>query len=241
MYHTGELVRFLADSGVDLVGRTENRIRLHGIRIQLDEVRTALERHPGVGRAFVQVQEDADGDDFLAAYLIPGTPPTPTAEELRSFVGSSLPEYMAPSAVVLVEAFPLNSAGKVDGRSLPAARRSEPPAPAALCTQPQTALERTIAGVWAEVLEIDRVGRDDSFFDLGGHSVLLIRAHSRVCAALQRSIDLFEVFEHPTVRALAEHLDVAAATAHAERLERSRHVAAERRAALARLGGERSA
>jgi hypothetical protein len=127
--------------------------------------------------------------------------------ELRPYLSERLPEYMIPSAYVMLSAMPLNSSGKVDRRALPAPQ-SGAGSPIAIYVAPQNELEQIIATIWQECLSRDQVGVDDNFFDLGGHSLLIIQAHTKLCETLGREIAIVELFRHSTIRALASHLAI---------------------------------
>jgi acyl carrier protein len=156
--------------------------------------------------AHVLIRADAPGaGSSLAAYVVPSDGgPVPSTDELRDHLGRDLPAYMVPSAYVFLDALPLNRSGKVDQRALPAPGRE--PAVDRLVA-PATALETRLAEIWREVLTVDRVGVEDSFFDLGGHSLLLAQVHGRLLEALGRALPLVKLFEHPTIRSLARHLE----------------------------------
>ena len=208
LYRTGDRARRRADGALEFLGRVDFQVKLRGFRIELGEVEAALRAHPAVGGAVALVRADA-GDPRLAAYVVArngGGPPAGAA--LRAFLRERLPEYMVPSAFVALDAFPLTPTGKVDRRALPApdARAEERPFAA-----PRTPGERALAEIWREVLRRERVGLDDDFFDLGGHSILAAQVLARVRRALGVELPLRALFEAPTPRALAERLDRAAA------------------------------
>ncbi|WP_410618625.1 non-ribosomal peptide synthase/polyketide synthase [Amycolatopsis sp. cmx-8-4] len=192
MYRTGDLVRWSRAGVLEFAGRADDQVKIRGFRIELGEIETALTAHPDVTEAVVVAVESA-GTKRLVAYVVTtGTP------DLRAFLLRSLPDYLVPSLYVPLEALPLNDNGKVDRRALPAPDR----APERAYREPDTAAERLLAGIWAEVLRLDRVGADDNFFELGGDSILSIQVVSR---ARRAGLDLMpgQVFDHPTVAALA--------------------------------------
>ncbi len=208
LYHTGDLVRFrpLTDDGVgpiEFLGRIDHQIKLRGFRIELGEIERALTAFPDVGDAAVVAREDRPGDVRLIAYLEAGAA-KPNEAALRSALQKRLPAYMTPNAFVFLERMPLNASGKLDRRALPApdtARRADPGR-----ALPQTAAERRIAEIWRELLRVDDVGRDDNFFDLGGHSLLLVQAFSQLRIAFPREFEMTDLFQHTTVRSLASFL-----------------------------------
>lgn len=206
LYASGDSVRRLADGELDFLGRKDSQVKIRGFRIELGEITAALRSHPAVGDAHVLVRADAQaGGSFLAAYVVPSDADrAPAADELRAHIARDLPAYMLPSAYVLLEALPLNRSGKVDQRALPAPDR-QPVADRLVA--PASALEARLAEIWREVLSVDRVGVEDSFFDLGGHSLLLAQVHGQLLEALGRPVPLVKLFEHPTIRSLARHLE----------------------------------
>ncbi|MFJ3829139.1 amino acid adenylation domain-containing protein [Streptomyces sp. NPDC090046] len=202
MYRTGDLVRRTADGRIGFLGRVDDQVKLRGFRIELGEIESALTAGEGVDRAVALVREDLPGFPHLVGYVTPaGQGPRPDAADLRRALAEVLPEYMVPSAVVVLEAFPLTANGKIDRRSLPA------PDLAALAgagaRAPRGAREEILCGVFADVLGLESVGPDDDFFTLGGHSLLAARVVARVRTALGTECGIRDVFEARTVAALA--------------------------------------
>ncbi|MFG1645624.1 non-ribosomal peptide synthase/polyketide synthase [Amycolatopsis sp. NPDC049252] len=202
MYRTGDLVRWTRAGVLEFAGRADDQVKIRGFRIELGEIETALTAHPDVAEAVVVAAADAGVKRLVAYVVATGTP------DLREFLLESLPDYLVPALYVPLEALPLNDNGKVDRRALPAPDRT----PDRTHREPGTDAERLLAGIWAEVLRVDRVGADDNFFELGGDSILSIQVVSR---ARRAGLDLMpgQVFDHPTVAALA--LALAANTAPA--------------------------
>ena len=181
-------------------------MKIRGFRVEPGEVEAVLRRHPGVGEAVVVAREDAAGRLRLVAYVVPRAAAELEVAELRRWLQAELPEYMVPSAFVMLEALPLSSNGKIDRKALP------DPGPGPLDSvaeyvAPRNPLEETLARVWAEVLELERVGVHDNFFDLGGHSLQSVQLVSRLTAALNRPVSVKTVFLAPTVAAMAEVLE----------------------------------
>ena len=210
LYRTGDLARRLPDGEVEYRGRADDQIKLGGHRIELGEVQAALGRHPRVRQAVAMVREDAPGDRRLVAYVVPAAYPAPgLATELRDLARAQLPVYAVPSAVVVLEKFPINVNGKVDRRALPVP--CERPDGGAGYVAPSTSLERRLAAVWEEVLGVRPVGSADSFFDLGGGSLLATRMAERL-RAQGLELPVIQVFELPRLSELARFLEGREAT-----------------------------
>jgi acyl-coenzyme A synthetase/AMP-(fatty) acid ligase len=203
LYATGDLARRLADGRLEYLGRGDQQVKVRGVRIELGEVEAALAAHPQVSEAVAAVRAGAGGEAQLVAYFV-ASEGAPSASELRRHLGRSLPEAMLPQAYVELAALPLTPNRKVDRRALPEPEGSRPRLDTAYVA-PQGAAERRIAALWCQVLGVDRVGVDDNFFDLGGHSLLLVQVHERLTASFPE-LPLIELFMHPTVAALARRL-----------------------------------
>jgi hypothetical protein len=204
LYRTGDLARFLPDGRLDYLGRIDHQVKVRGYRIELGEIEVALARLPGVREAVVLAREDEPGEKRLVAYVVPGPEAAPEPAELRDALRKSLPEHMVPSAFVVLPELPRTPNGKLDRRALPAPERSAGSA----STEPRTRAERRLAAIWAEVLDVPRVGREDRFFDLGGHSLLATRMVSRVRDAWGIDLPLRTVFERPALADLAAWIDL---------------------------------
>ncbi|HEX2201856.1 MAG TPA: amino acid adenylation domain-containing protein [Longimicrobium sp.] len=215
MYRTGDRARWLADGSVEYLGRADHQVKVRGFRVEPGEIEAALAAHPGVREAVVVARADAPGETRLVAYVTAAGDAAPDAAALREHLRATLPEPMVPSAFVVMEALPLSPNGKVDRAALPAPEAKRDAAAAFVAPRDET--ERAIAGIWREALGVEEVGVDDNFFDLGGHSLLLVRVHGRIREALGADVTVVELFQHPTVGALAARLARGAAQAPAAR------------------------
>ncbi|HVT94309.1 MAG TPA: amino acid adenylation domain-containing protein [Bryobacteraceae bacterium] len=177
LYRTGDLVRRMAGGQIDFLGRLDHQVKLRGYRIELGEIETALSRYPGVREAVVMVREDVPGDKRLVAYLATDQQAL-SVTAVREFLTGKLPNYMLPAAVVRVEAMPLTPNGKVDRRALPAPDLGHGPREKEYVA-PRTEEEKTLAGIWSEVLRLERVGIDDNLFELGADSLHIFQIAAR--------------------------------------------------------------
>ncbi|MGW0778256.1 amino acid adenylation domain-containing protein, partial [Streptomyces sp. NPDC002835] len=204
MYRTGDLVRWTADGELEYLGRVDDQVKIRGFRVELGEIEARLLTHEDVAQAAVIVREDRPGDKRIVAYTVAADPARPAADpaELRGHVAAALPDYMVPAAVLLLDRLPVTVNGKLDRKALPAPDFTH------LSTgrAPRTRRETALCELFAEVLGVEAVTIDDGFFDLGGHSLLATRLISRVRTALGAELTVRNLFEAPTVAALAEHL-----------------------------------
>jgi amino acid adenylation domain-containing protein len=200
LYRTGDLARWLADGRMEFLGRNDFQVKIRGFRIEPGEVEAALASHAAVREALVVAREDRPGDRRLVAYVVGDV----EAGVLREHLRRELPEYMVPAAFVPLERLPLAPNGKLDRKALPA---PEYAADTERYEAPRTPVEEVLAGIWVEVLRIERVGVHDSFFELGGHSLLATRVVSRVRAVFAIELPLRALFERPTVAELAGRVE----------------------------------
>ncbi|HEX9937882.1 MAG TPA: amino acid adenylation domain-containing protein, partial [Longimicrobium sp.] len=200
MYRTGDRGRWKADGKLEFMGRQDDQVKIRGFRIEPGEVEAAMGAYPGVREARVMMREDQPGDKRLVAYVV-GSVET---DGLRAHLRQSLPEYMVPRAIVALDRLPLNANGKVDRKALPV---PEYAAGADRYVAPRTPVEEVLAGIWAEVLRLERVGVEESFFDLGGHSLLATQVVARVRGVFGVELPLRALFEGPTVEGMAGRVE----------------------------------
>jgi len=207
LYRTGDLVRWRADGNLEFLGRTDFQVKIRGMRIEMGEVTAALGQLPGVADCAVLAEESAAGKRLVAyVALQPGA--GQDSARLRAALAQRLPDYMLPSAFVLLEALPRTPSGKLDRRALPAPEPAQADA-GAEDSRPRTPVEEMLAAMWERVLDLPHVGVHDNFFDLGGHSLLATQLISRVRETFTIELPLRTLFEHPTVAELAAEVDAA--------------------------------
>ena len=205
LYKTGDLARYRPDGNIEFLGRIDHQVKIRGFRVELGEIEVMLGQHPDVRDVVVLAQEDEPGEKCLVAYVVPVPEHPPTMSELRDFLTQKLPEYMSPSAFVMLDSLPLTPNGKIDRRALPAPDHARPELSGTFVA-PRTPIEEMLAGIWAEVLRLDQVGIHDNFFELGGHSLLATQVISRLRDTFQVDVPIRSLFEITTVATLVERL-----------------------------------
>jgi amino acid adenylation domain-containing protein len=201
LYRTGDLGRYLPNGDVKFVGRSDQQVKIRGYRIELSEIEAALSEHPAVREIVAIAREDASGEKRLVAYVV-ADQEAPSVSELRAFLKEKLPGYMIPTAFVPLDQLPLTPNGKIDCKALPVPDFARPASDRPYLA-PCSPVEEILAGIWAEMLKVERVGIYDNFFELGGHSLLATQVMSRVREAFQVELSLRVLFEKPTVQQLA--------------------------------------
>ncbi|HVT71247.1 MAG TPA: amino acid adenylation domain-containing protein, partial [Trebonia sp.] len=205
MYRTGDRVRWRGDGELEYLGRVDEQVKVRGFRVEPGEVEAVLARQPGVDQAAVVVREDRPGDRRLVGYVQPAAGSVLDPAVLRAAAGRELPSHMVPAAVLVLDALPLSVSGKLDRKALPA-----PVFAAGDGREPATPAERLLCGLFAQVLGVERVGVDDSFFDLGGHSLLCALLVARLEEQFGITISLRDFLTDPTVSAVAARVPVSA-------------------------------
>ena len=201
LYRSGDLARRLPDGACEFLGRADGQVKVRGFRVESGEIEAVLREHPSVRQAVVVARGDGDGTPRLVAYAVPHPGQELAPPALRTFLAERLPDAMVPSALVALKALPLTANGKLDRDALPAPEAVRPELAAAFVA-PASELEHAVAAIWRDVLDLDRVGLHDNFFDLGGHSLLLVQVAARLRRELGREISMVELFRRTTVAQL---------------------------------------
>lgn len=230
LYKSGDLARYRPDGDIEYLGRIDHQVKIRGHRVELGEIEARIRDFPGVLDAVVLLREVSPDDQQLCGYIVA---PSLDTVALRDFLKTRLPAYMLPAGFVRLDRLPLTTNGKLDQKALPLPTidRAAQRAPFAA---PQAPLEKQIATVWQDVLGIEAAGLDDNFFDLGGTSLLMLRVHSHLRAAAGREVRIVELFQYPTIRALATHWKSAATSTISAAVSRAHQRAALIRSRLAR-------
>lgn len=202
LYKTGDMARYLPDGNIEFIGRVDHQVKIRGFRIELGEIESVLCQHLQVQQAVVSVREDNDNKSLIA-YIVPKQ--TLSVSELQKFLREQLPEYMMPSTFIMLKALPLTPNGKVNRSALPESNGDRPEL-AATYEPPQTEVERAIANIWQQMLHVEKVGIHDNFFDIGGHSLLLVQVHAKLREIFLTNISVINLFEYPTINSLAKYL-----------------------------------
>ena len=202
LYKTGDQARWLPDGNIEFVGRIDNQVKLRGFRIELGEIEALLNGLSQIQQAVVIAREDVPGNKRLVAYIVASDESLST-KELREFTKQKLPEYMIPSAFVALDSFPLTPNGKIDRKALPA---PEGISPEQEYVAPKTEVEQHLAQIWQDVLQIEKVGIYDNFFEMGGNSLLLVKVISKLQKLLKMELQVVELFKYPNIYYLSEYI-----------------------------------
>jgi amino acid adenylation domain-containing protein len=204
LYRTGDEARFLSNGEIEFLGRLDEQVKIRGYRIELGEIESHLREYREVRDAVVMAREEMDGEKRLVAYVVADQANGFSVRELRRSLSERLPEYMLPASFVMLEDLPLTANGKVDRRALP--EPSQYQEAASLYVPPGTELERLIAATWQEVFHVEKLSVHSNFFDLGGHSLTLVRVHSMLRNRLDKEISMIDMFRYPTISSLSDYL-----------------------------------
>ncbi len=205
MYWTGDLAKYRDDGVIEFLGRVDHQVKIRGYRIELGEIEAKLGEHESVRECVLLLREDTPGDQRLVAYLVP-TGVAPDSNDIRDHLRKDLPEYMVPNDVVVLDAMPLTPNGKLDRKQLPATQGGGQ-GTVAVYEAPSDELQQTIVNIWQETLQLEKVGIKDNFFDLGGHSLLIVRVHQLLKQQIDKPISLTDLYRFPTIGSLTEFLN----------------------------------
>ncbi len=231
MYQTGDLVRWREDGSLDFLGRVDHQVKIRGYRIELGEIEATLDGVEGIAASAVVLREDAAGEPRLEAFVVAEEGPVPESG-LKEALRASLPEYMVPSRITVLDRLPLTPNGKIDRKALPESDAVETGDRAASYVAPESGLEETVAACWRTTLGQDRIGVEDNFFDIGGHSLLVVRLHRELQQSLDAAPTLEDLYRFHTIRSLTRHL--AADGDDGDHLQASEDRASQRRKMMAR-------
>jgi amino acid adenylation domain-containing protein len=204
LYRTGDFARYLPNGNIEFLGRIDDQVKIRGYRIELGEIESILSAHGDLDQALVIMQENVSGEKQLVAYVVSGDF-RPSCTELRQYLREKMPDYMIPAHFIYIEKIPLTSNGKINFKALPNLN-SEKKITNDEYIPPQTLLEKTLCNIWAEILKTEKVGVQDNFFMLGGHSLLGIQLISRIKTELFKTVSLKKLFKNPTIQGLSAEL-----------------------------------
>lgn len=228
LYKTGDLGYWNPDGTLHYIGRADTQVKIRGFRIELSEIQSKISKHPAINTVHIILKESGGGDRYLNAFVVLKEGQHITQNELRKWLVQHLPEYMIPANIIFIDELPLNLNGKVDVSQLSSHEVKESNTERQYYL-PQTDLEKVIAEVWSKVLEKDKVGIDDNFFDIGGHSLYLIQVHSCLRERIGKELSVVDMFRYPTIRLLAEYIEKDGAADCSDIVQKSRERAKRQR------------
>ena len=230
LYKTGDIGRYRPDGVIEFLGRIDTQVKVRGFRVELGEIEALLVQQESVSEAVVVVWEPQAGDRRLCAYVVMSADADAAkgAGILRRALREQLPSYMVPAVFVTLDEIPLTANGKVDRKALPAPTESDISQREVAFVTPKTQNERAIASIWQEALQQTEIGAQDNFFDLGGHSLLMVQVHTQLQTQLDSSLTIVEMFQYPTIASLAQYLDQKQSTASAAQQGQQRQAARSR-------------
>jgi acyl carrier protein len=207
LYHTGDMGRYLPDGTIEFLGRKDSQVKIRGYRIELGEIEAAMKQHPSIKEAVVLAVGNHSGDRRLNAYVVFSDGVQEGAAEINRFLEPMLPDYMLPAAYTRLDTMPLTPNGKIDRKVLSAMTGDMPHAARDVIVAPVGAFEKKIAGIWKALLGREDIGVNGSFFELGGNSMMATQLYARLREEFEKEIDITTVFEYPTIREMARHLE----------------------------------
>ncbi len=206
IYKTGDLGRWLSNGNIEFLGRIDHQMKIRGFRVELGEIETFLSQHPNVRENIVIVHQEEPGNLQLVAYVVAKTELVPSISELRNFLKEKLPDHMLPSTFVILDNLPIAPSGKVDRKALPKPDNLRPILETAYVL-PRNEMEHTIADIWQKVLKVEKVGIQDNFFDLGGHSLNVLQVYSKLRELFKPDLAITDLFKYPTISSIARYLN----------------------------------
>ncbi len=206
IYKTGDLGRWLPDGNIEFLGRIDHQVKIRGFRVELGEIETFLGQHPNVRENVVVVHQEEADNTVLIAYVVAKTEPSPSISELRSFLKEKLPDHMVPSGFVMLGNLPLAPSGKIDRKALPKPDNLRPELET-VYVSPRNDIELVIADIWQKTLKVEKVGIEDNFFDLGGHSLNVLQVYSKLREFLKADLVITDLFKYPTISSISRYLN----------------------------------
>ncbi|MGD7653461.1 MAG: non-ribosomal peptide synthetase, partial [Verrucomicrobiales bacterium] len=207
IYRTGDLCRRMPDGTIEFLGRRDHQVKVRGFRIELGEIESQLARHPDVANCKAAVRGEGAETKRLLAWIVPAAGKSPDPAVLSAYLADALPPFMQPEAIGVVDSFPLNANGKINTRKLPEPRDQLTPSAEIHFEEPAGPTEQQLAAIWRELLTVQRIGRHDDFFALGGHSLMALRLFSRISREFGKSLPLATLLHHPTIASLADLIE----------------------------------
>ena len=203
LYHTGDLARWLPNGEIEFLGRLDYQVKIRGFRIEIGEIETVIQTHPAISQGVVQAIGDTPDKKLVAYLVVKSDAEKPALSDLQTYVSAKLPDYMLPMAWVFLDAMPLTPNNKVDRLALPLPNQSDNQVE---YTAPRNAIEEALTYIWQEILQVDKVGVLDDFFQLGGHSLLAAQVHARIKKVFSTELELRELFDAVTIEKMAQLL-----------------------------------
>ncbi len=207
VYRTGDLAKYREDGVIEYLGRIDNQVKLRGYRIELGEIESLIQQFESINACVVVLREDTPGDKRLVAYIQPKMNQKPGIKDIKEKLKSALPDFMLPSEFVVLSVFPLTPNGKIDRKSLPAPSSENKITSRQEAKQPENKLQEKISAIWKDVLNLEEIGITDNFFDIGGHSLLVIQILEKIRNISDKNIKMTDMFKYPTIRLLSDYLD----------------------------------